>query len=44
LTSYLTCEGKITYENADIIFRDISKLEEEQFKLNYLKAQRMKEN
>ena len=32
LTGYLTDEGKINFENVDAIFRDISKLEEEQFR------------
>jgi 5'-3' exoribonuclease 2 len=35
LDGYLTKEGFITYSNADVLFRDISKLEEEQFKINY---------
>ena len=29
LSGYLTYEGKIIFTNVDIIFRDISKLEEE---------------
>jgi 5'-3' exoribonuclease 2 len=35
LDGYLTNLGQITYANADVLFRDISKLEEEQFKINY---------
>lgn len=35
LDGYLTNLGHITYANADVLFRDISKLEEEQFKINH---------
>ena len=38
LDGYLTKEGQITYSNADVLFRDISKLEEEQFKINHQKS------
>lgn len=43
LDGYLTSSGKIKFDNVDVLFRDISKLEEEQFKLQYVKAQRSKE-
>jgi hypothetical protein len=36
----LTDQGKIIYANADLIFKDIATLEEEQFKQNYYRAQR----
>jgi len=36
----LTDEGRIDFKNVDAIFRDISKLEEEQFRQTYFKAQR----
>lgn len=35
LGDYLTADGKITYENVEVIFRDISIMEEEQFKQQY---------
>jgi 5'-3' exoribonuclease 2 len=35
LDGYLTHQGQISYSKADVLFRDISKLEEEQFKINY---------
>lgn len=40
LSGFLTDKGKIVYGNVDLIFKDIGTLEEEQFKLNYNKAQR----
>jgi 5'-3' exoribonuclease 2 len=40
LGGYLTDEGRIDFKNVDAIFRDISKLEEEQFRQTYFKAQR----
>jgi 5'-3' exoribonuclease 2 len=33
MTDYLANEGQLSLENADLLFKDISKLEEEQFKL-----------
>lgn len=35
LDGYLTKQGQIIFSNADVLFKDISKLEEEQFKINY---------
>lgn len=43
LGDYLTNEGKVNFRNCDRIFRDISKLEEEQFKIMYEKQKREKE-
>jgi 5'-3' exoribonuclease 2 len=40
LGGFLTDQGKIIYANADLIFKDIATLEEEQFKQNYYRAQR----
>ena len=34
LDGYLTQEGKINFRNLDVLFKDISKLEEELFKLH----------
>jgi hypothetical protein len=38
----LTYDGKINFNNVDVHFRDISKLEEAQFKTNYLKQLKLK--
>ena len=43
LDGYLTKDGQINYTNADVLFRDISKLEEEQLKVYQQKSQRQKE-
>ena len=40
MTDYLANEGQLSLENADLLFKDISKLEEEQFKLQLAKQQR----
>jgi len=37
LDGYLTEEGKIKFRNLDVLFKDISKLEQELFKINLLK-------
>ena len=43
MSDYLTEEGKINFANADLMFRDISKLEQEQFKIMYRKQQNQKD-
>lgn len=41
-TGYLTEDGKINFSRLDVLFKDISKLEEELFKLNQEKIARQK--
>lgn len=41
-TGYLTEEGKINFSRLDVLFKDISKLEEELFRLNHEKAERQR--
>lgn len=40
LDGYLTKDGSILFMNVDVLFRDLSKLEEEHFKLQFIKAQK----
>ena len=42
MTDYLTNEGIISFQNADLLFKDISKLEEEQFKQQLARQQKNK--
>lgn len=37
LDGYLTKQGQINLQNADVLFRDLAKLEEEHFKTVYIK-------
>jgi 5'-3' exoribonuclease 2 len=41
-TGYLTKKGKIDFSRLDVLFKDISKLEEELFRLNQQKIARQK--
>lgn len=37
LDGYLTNQGKINFQNTDVLFRDLAKLEEEHFKVLHIK-------